>query len=228
MQKNLLIVVVIGAALVLLSGGVKIKKVTMLEYGANDINTGISNNATKNSGNTFKYYVGKVNYFDEGKSMNSFNISVISQKDKNGGEQGLNSDKSFGSLSEFDNYVLGLKNQADEAYKVAKQANYTDQDLNLSIDKLELVNHDVKNIVIPENIIRTELGRYYAQKYAKEEFESLIQLRIDLLKFLKKEKEKSTKYLSFKIKSLRDMLIPAKEKAVEFDRKCMMEEEGYN
>lgn len=197
---------------VFITGCFSLKKVSYTDVNTSDKKNVSENNlsdsgAKKNSNPEFKFVYGKTSYSEKNTEP------VIKNK--------------FKSIGEFDAYVQDIKKQSDEIMKIAESQSYTKAEMNKAVNKNNFLLDTVKRIDIPESIITTSQGKYYANRYAKVELESLLSLRSELLECFEEGKGKNSKVMDEKINSLKDGVIPIKEYAVKISRQNMMEEEGY-
>ena len=179
----------------------------------------------------FKFVYGKISYTgknssDIARQENQNNQTRENSKDNTGKDNFVVKNK-FKSINEFDSYIQDIRKQSDWAMKVTESKEYTRAEINKAINNNNSLLNIIKKIEIPGNVIKTSQGKYYANRYARVEMESLVLLRSELLSYLGKNIGKDSKALKQKIDTLRDGVVPIKEYAVTISRKNMMDEEGY-
>ena len=219
---------------VLLTGCFQVKDITYTDS-VNTTKENISNqtgNKTNKSdvkGKTeFKFMTGQVTYLGESSIDDTEEKSNHNNFDGDVKEEGKTSIRTyFGSIEEFDQYIQELKKQSDSIIEIIDRPGYSKKDINEAIGKNKSLLEVVKKIQIPKTIIKTKHGQYYAEKYVKEDLESLIILRTELLEYVGKSMVRSTKELDYKINVSQSGSIPNKEGAFNFARQGLMEEEGY-
>lgn len=232
-MKKVLVIVLMMIP-VLLTGCFQVKDISYTDI----VNTTKENtgNQTGNKTNQsdvkgeaeFKFRTGQVTYLGES------GIDDTDQKPNHNNSEGdveeegkTNIKTFFGSIEEFDQYIQELKKQSDSIIEIIDRPGYTKKDINEAIGKNTSLLEVVKKVQIPQTIIKTKDGRYYAEKYAKEDLGSIIVLRTELLECVGKSIVKTTKELDYKINLLQSGSIPNKEGAFNYARQGMMEEEGY-
>lgn len=136
--------------------------------------------------------------------------------------------KVFKSLHEFDAYILDLKKQSDSIMKIIDNPGLSKKDIREAKEKHEVLLKIIQNMEIPKEIMKTEQGRYYANKYVKEELHRIIVLRNELLDCIDLSLNKMTKEIEFKIGCLQNGAIPAAISSFNYARENMLKEEKVN
>ncbi len=230
-MKRTLVFLVIISLPVLFTGCFQMKDISYAGEDSIDMDTGLEReSSTVGSSNPgFKFFAGKISYQDD--STAAFDTPKMDGAVGGMNNKSQNNDialkTSFNSLEEFDAYIQEIKRQSDIITEVVDKPGFSVAHVREAYGKSRALLDIITRIDIPEDIIRTERGRYYAGKYAVDELESIVVFRIELLEKYEKKLKKTSKLLDYEIKSLEEGAIPIKETAFEISRRSMMEEEGY-
>lgn len=216
-------VVTIIIATVFLSGCFQFKKISFTDKtnidGGVKIDFSQNNNENKNSDSEFVFNVGKISYTEHKKS------GVNAANDFGG--QAQDNGAAYKSLLDFYNYVEDIKTESDESMEIFEIPGYTKEDISGAILKNRMILERVRKIVVPDDLIRTSEGRYYADKFANNYLETLILFRLKLLENMAKVTNKKNDDIEREINTLKGAVVPNKEAALKFAGESMMEEEGY-
>jgi hypothetical protein len=131
----------------------------------------------------------------------------------------------FKSLKEFDRYILRIQENSDDIYKVVDR-NPSKEDLKQAISKSTKVLETIRNIEMPNYLFKSIRGIEDANQWVRKDLESLVVLRIELMDNILIGMKHMNKEIKYKINFLQNTAIPAKESAVNYSRKILMEEEG--
>ncbi len=234
-MKKILVIILIITVPVLITGCFQLKEISYTDEDSIGINmntdsAGASEKEDSKAG-SFKFFAGKISYQDDSVLVSDTPKTDEATPRVTNTHSERNSTivlkTSFKSLEEFDAYIQEIKRQSDVIAEVTDNPMCSIDQMKEAIKKSEALLDITRKIDIPENIIRTERGRYYAGKYAVDELESLVVFRIELFEKYSKKLKKTSKSLEYEIESLEDGAIPIKESGFEISRRSMMEEEGY-
>ena len=219
-MKKVLLSLLIVLPFLLFTGCFRLKRVSYIQgEAANNANSKVKDKSTKAYANTkpeLIFNAGKISY-----------ITMWNYNNKTNKNSKIVLITSFKSIKEFDEYIQLIKKESDSIMKIIDKQGYTKKDLDNAVHQNNQLLDIVNKIEIPKEIIKTETGKYYAKKYAKDELEGLIVLRNELLRNKAKSLLGMTKMLKFKITTLEKGAIPTKENTFNYSRQGLLDEEGY-